>query len=134
MFRILCIGLFIQFAVASNKLCTNCKHYMVVHSNALLNIGKCRAFPKWYDSETTMERKRDDMLMSKDHHTTVFEGNDTTADYFYCSTARAFNCMCGKEGIMFEERKIMFEERKIIPEKDKDTFEEEKSNKGKVSE
>jgi hypothetical protein len=76
---------------------------MVVHSNALLNIGKCRAFPKWYDSETTMERKRDDMLRSKNKSPTV--SNDSTeVNYFYCSTARAFDCMCGKEGTMFEEK------------------------------
>ena len=74
---------------------------MVVHSNALLNIGKCRAFAKWYDSDTTMERKRDDMLMSKSQPP---DGNDTV-NYFYCSTARAFDCMCGKDGIMFEEKR-----------------------------
>jgi hypothetical protein len=82
---------------------------MVVHSNALLNIGKCRAFPKWYDSETTMERKRDDMLRSKNKSTTVSNDSNTVdrnaeVNYFYCSTARAFDCMCGKEGTMFEEK------------------------------
>lgn len=105
MFCILCIGLFMQYVIASNKLCTNCKNYMVVHSNALLNIGKCRAFPKWYDSETTMERKRDDMLRSKNKSPTVSNDSNTVdVNYFYCSTARAFDCMCGKEGTMFEEK------------------------------
>lgn len=101
MFWVGLVAILLRAAVASNKLCTNCKHYMVVHSNALLTIGKCRAFAKWYDSETTMERKRDDMLMS---NSISPESNDTV-NYFYCATARAFDCMCGKEGTMYKENK-----------------------------
>jgi hypothetical protein len=91
----LCVVLVVAlvFGTSSMHLCTNCKNH--------LPGDKCRAFPKTLDAEITMFRKRDEMLKSKQYVAVATAAPDTNDEYFYCSTARNLESMCGMFGQMF---------------------------------
>jgi hypothetical protein len=91
----LCVVLFVAFVIgaSSKRLCTDCKNH--------LSGDKCRVFPKTLDAEITMLRKRDEMMKSKKYTMDMDVDADANDEYFYCSTARNLESMCGMAGHMF---------------------------------
>ena len=69
-----------SFNEITTKLCVNCKFFTNSFTNSKI-YGKCSLFPK---SEMDIE-----------YYVT---GNKKKVDFFYCSTARGSDDMCGKEG------------------------------------
>jgi hypothetical protein len=69
------------------KLCIHCKHFTkdFCNSNA---FGKCKSFPKETDSNYYL----------------VDGKTKPGTDYYYCSTARGSDDMCGKEGYFFQKK------------------------------
>jgi len=61
--------------------CKNCKHFI---KNGAIQYGKCGFFP----------------IKVKDNY--LVTGIKSENDYFYCSTAREFDRMCGYEGKHYE--------------------------------
>ena len=70
------------------KLCVNCKHFT---NNFFDNnkFGKCLLFPR--------DNPNDYYLVNGNKHS-------NHADYYYCSTARKCEDMCGKEGKLYEKK------------------------------
>jgi hypothetical protein len=88
-----CILLFCSilsiFAFDPNpKLCINCKHFK---KNFWMEkkFGKCTLFPRENNSKNHLVDGKHDIQID---------------DYFYCSTARSFDSMCGETGIFFENK------------------------------
>ena len=75
-----------------NKNCANCK--FAIKQNPLflndMSFSKCALFSVYRDSSFSKKEKRDEIL------------------YYYCSTARTHETMCGQEGKYFEERETLF--------------------------
>ena len=68
------------------KICINCKHFVSSNNNNN-EYGKCSLFPR-----------------SENKITALVTGIHKPDDYYYCSTARDFDTMCGKEGTCFEKK------------------------------
>ena len=67
------------------RFCINCKHFIPDKYNPLnSSLGKCGAFPI-------------------DNTNYLIDGSEKTLKhvYYYCSTARNFNHLCGKNGIKY---------------------------------
>jgi hypothetical protein len=78
---------FFSIKVNKPKLCINCKHF--ISNNIDNKYGKCSLFPR---------ELIDDYLI---------DGNtENNKEYYYCSTARSFENMCGKEGKMYKKKVI----------------------------
>ena len=77
-----------------SKLCIDCKFFI---KNALVNdnLGKCALFPR----ETYNPKNFLDYGII----------NMTSPNYYYCSTARDYNTMCGEEGNFFKKKDEDFE-------------------------
>ena len=76
------------FALKGENLCINCKHF----KKDLFEInkfGKCSLFPREIHNK---------------HHLVDGSPNIPINEYFYCSTARGYEDMCGKMGILFEKK------------------------------
>jgi hypothetical protein len=71
---------------AKPKLCINCKHCIPSHTN--LEYSKCALFPS--------KMAKINFLVNG-----IYEN-----DYYYCSTARESNNMCGEEGKMYKKKMI----------------------------
>jgi hypothetical protein len=88
---LLCCSILSIFAFekVTPKLCINCKHFKkdIFTDNT---FGKCKLFPKKIDNSNYLV----DGVRKK-----------TKPDYFYCSTARDFEEMCGKNGNFFLKKK-----------------------------
>ena len=69
------------------KLCINCKHFSktVFDQN---KFGKCKLFLR--------ETNRNDYLV---------DGSKPEFEYFYCSTARSSDDMCGTDGLLFDKKR-----------------------------
>jgi hypothetical protein len=72
------------------KLCINCKHF-IPDKDGDNNYGKCSFFIK--------EESKTDFLV-----TGIKEENQD--EYFYCSTSRGTNSMCGQEGKNYKKKRI----------------------------
>lgn len=70
------------------KICANCKFFKkdIITGNT---FGKCLLFPK-------TEEKIIEYLVT---------GIQKNVDYYYCSTARNSDNMCGKKGIKYEDKR-----------------------------
>ena len=68
------------------KLCVNCKHFLLEHSLANQENGKCLLFPQEQTS---------------DYFFVDGINNKKKIDYHYCATARNLHHMCGEEGQFF---------------------------------
>ena len=71
------------------KLCVNCKFFI---NDFFTNnsFGKCALF-------TQVEKRDNDFLVDGIKR-------NQKPDYYYCSTVREFNDMCGEEGKFFEKK------------------------------
>ena len=64
--------------IFSLKLCIHCKHFI---KNDKSEYGKCELFTKM---------NMDTFVVNGEKHDNI--------DYYYCSTARQFDTMCGEKG------------------------------------
>ena len=71
------------------KFCVDCEHFQPENSNAI--YGKCTAFPKI----ESFKKVENDYMVSGVLSREKFE-------YFYCSTARGSESMCGKNANKFK--------------------------------
>jgi len=76
------------FSLKGHKICINCKYFKKDFlSND--NFGKCALFPKEiYNTDYLVDGKR------------IKQKNE----YYYCSTARSSDDMCGKSGKQFVKK------------------------------
>jgi len=79
------------FALKGENICIKCKHFKneLFISNA---FGKCKLFPR--------ETNSNDYLVDGIQKT-------PNTDYFYCSTARMSEGMCGEKGRLFVKKKAV---------------------------
>ena len=68
----------------NEKLCINCKH--IIKYNSDPKYSKCSLFPKSSQFLVT--------------------GNKTDSEFFYCSTAREHNNMCGKNATKYLKERV----------------------------
>jgi len=91
---IICSILFPVFSVkvTNPKLCIHCKHF--IPDNDIGKFGKCSLFPKKGENA-----KNNLFLINgiKDSYSTIEE------NYYFCTTAREFNDMCGEEGKLYKK-------------------------------
>jgi len=69
------------------KICKNCKHFTKEFFNSN-TFGKCKLFPIETDSNSYL----------------VDGKTKPGTDYYYCSTARGSDDMCGQEGFFFQKK------------------------------
>ena len=87
---VLLFHLLLQIGVsnAEPKFCINCKHFRLKPGSGV-DFGRCALFSKKKDMGTYL---------------TTGVKSDPKNDYYYCSTARTSNHMCGEEGNFFQEK------------------------------
>ena len=69
------------------KLCIDCKFFRISDFSKNTKFGKCLLFPQTND---------DDFVLVNGHR-------NNHQEYYYCSTSRKYDNMCGKEGKYYEE-------------------------------
>jgi len=84
--------------INTQKLCVNCKFFVKEFMKDNV-YGKCALFTK--------TDKNVNYLVTGIH--------DNTDEYYYCSTARTYDDMCGEEGKKYIRRKKFFLDVKTIP-------------------
>ena len=86
-----------SFSASQNtqKLCINCKYYTKNFFTSS-EYGKCSLF--------TTENEDMNYLVTGKKYNNIEE-------YHYCSTARKFNHICGKEGKFYEKKQDNFNEK-----------------------
>jgi hypothetical protein len=72
------------------KLCINCKYFIADNDNG--KFGKCYFFPK--------QNEKNYYLVNGINHINEDE-------YFYCSTSRDTNSMCGEEGKYYKKKRVI---------------------------
>ena len=70
--------------------CSNCKHFVIGKPDIFV-FGKCNLFPKkdyvdYLPGDKKRKYRKEDM-------------------YYYCSTARKFDSLCGEDGTGYEAKK-----------------------------
>ena len=75
---------------AKPKLCINCKHF--IPDNDIGEYGKCLLFPRVDLKIKYLVNGIDDIDINQ---------------FYYCSTARSTNDMCGIEGKLYKKNKII---------------------------
>jgi hypothetical protein len=75
------------------KLCINCKYFIKDPENGL-EYGKCSLFPTEVSSMN------------------FFVTGINNIDYYYCSTARQYETLCGKEGNKYKNKPMKKESNK----------------------
>ena len=83
----LLLTLFALTHALTPKLCIRCK-YFIVNRKVGIEFGKCNAFPKVTFIDTNY------LVTGK----TIYK-----EDYWYCSTARQHDNLCGTNGTRFEK-------------------------------
>jgi len=92
-FIILCIFLLVgsrRIPKPKTKFCANCKYFIAdLYNPSEVDMGKCSAFP----IENTNY---------------LIDGSDKTSNYvyYYCSVARSFEHLCGKNGTRYFKRRL----------------------------
>ena len=76
------------YAFKEQSICVNCKHFKKDFWSEK-KFGKCALFPR--------ENNSKNYLVDGNHD---IQNND----YFYCSTARGFDSMCGEKGTFFVKK------------------------------
>ena len=75
--------------IVKPKICINCKHFISDDNNG--SFGKCSLFPQKIDNIDFLVRGIE---------------KEEIVHYSYCSTARIYDHMCGKEGKMYKKRNL----------------------------
>jgi hypothetical protein len=84
----LCHSFFLSAKAIKPKLCIDCKHIKYDFFTGK-KFGKCRLFPQ----------------IEEDNKYYLVTGQDKkNTDYYYCSTVRNNNNMCGTEGKCFDKK------------------------------
>lgn len=105
---LICVGF---SAATSSNHCVNCKHFIdtkppLPFSNPLFR-GKCSFFPKYVLPHNAVKKRLDmiNYLVSGDKQYILpwGEKNSGCTEYFYCSTARNLDIMCGMDGKYYVE-------------------------------
>ena len=92
-------------ALQNYKICVNCKYFMndiSTTSSGDATFGKCLLFPK-YELISEYEKRSELMnflVSGYDKHNPKKEKED----YYFCTTARGTENMCGKTGKRYEEK------------------------------
>ena len=81
------VSVFSTNLIVKPKLCIDCKYFTKNLFFMPNKFGKCSLFLK--------EQEDDDFLVN----------GIRNIEYYYCSTARNYDSMCGKEGTLYEENK-----------------------------
>ena len=91
----MCLGLI--EALQKSRICVNCRYF--INQNDL-TYGKCLLFPKKNPPENEYKKQKEliDFLVSGYEK----PKKPKERDYYFCSTARDSENMCGKEGKLFE--------------------------------
>jgi len=92
--RIIFCAFILPFNSMKPKLCVNCKFFK--NEYIIFNrFGKCSLFPK------------DEEPIDKNDIHFLVDGtkNIKEIEYYFCSTARNYDDMCGKEGKRFQQKK-----------------------------
>jgi hypothetical protein len=71
------------------KFCVDCEHFLPQINGA--TYGKCKAFPR----TDTLKKVETDYMVSG-----FF--SEAEVEYFYCSSAREYEHMCGRNGTKFQ--------------------------------
>jgi len=79
---------FIIQKIISQKICVNCRFYLKNNNPNNPQLGKCSYFTKKNDNSI--------FLVTGEY--------DKNVEYYYCSTARMSEDMCGEQGIKYEEK------------------------------
>ena len=76
------------FSFGEQRICVNCKHFKKDFWSGK-QFGKCALFPR-----------------EENNNYYLVDGKPSTQnnDYFYCSTARGSDDMCGETGKLFSEK------------------------------
>lgn len=95
----MCLGLI--EALQKPRICENCRYF--INQNDL-SYSKCLLFPK---NEYKTQKELIKFLV------TGYETQKKPKeyDYFFCSTAREFENMCGKEGKLFENKNYNYNDK-----------------------
>jgi hypothetical protein len=96
-----CLSLYASamIEIPHQKHCIKCKYS--THNNGLMP-GKCILYPR--SVTLTGENRHKDLV----HYLVNGEEREKLVeylDYYYCSTARQFNSMCGMDGKQYEAKK-----------------------------
>ena len=73
----------------SYKFCVDCEHYLPHITGA--TYGKCKAFPR-----------TDSLKKAETEYMVSGFFSEAKVEYFYCSTARDTESMCGRNGTKFQ--------------------------------
>ena len=103
------------------KHCVNCQYFLLKNNNPFNwnletdpNLGKCSLFPN-----RDVEKETKGMLINELVSGEKYE-RINSLDFKYCTTARSFDDMCGKEGRFYKTKKLskkqkcFFKVRKMI--------------------
>ena len=85
--------LLVALSATAEKFCINCKHFKPTLSHPV--FAKCKAFPKEVDN------KIDYLVLGR-----------PKKEYYYCSTARQDEDMCGPDGKCYENRCTLLDKLK----------------------
>jgi hypothetical protein len=77
-------------AVSQTKFCTNCKYFMKDGFFASNTFGRCQKYSKTNDMTS-------EYLVTGQYRKPI-------SNYYYCSTVRSSNDMCGPSGKDFEKK------------------------------
>ena len=84
------------------KLCINCK-FFIPGETGNDNLGKCSITPHYLDTPTTK------------YSLVTGESNQViNTEYYYCSTARTFENMCGPDGKHYKKKYIRKNSKKDV--------------------
>ena len=94
MFLLILFSLF-QLINSQEKFCVNCRHFK---GNFLSGnkFGKCKLFP----------------IIDKDNQVDYLVSGTPYSRYYYCSTAREYDNMCGLEGKYYDKKCNIFDDKK----------------------
>ena len=88
-YNIFILSIFSCSELIKPKLCITCKHFIKNYFTGN-KFGKCSLLP--------IEIENNDFLVDG-------SGENKKMDYNYCSIARQYDNMCGKEGKLYEKKK-----------------------------
>ena len=96
-FILMCLGLI--EALKKSRICANCR-YFISQNHAI--YGKCLLFPKKYENVNEYKKQRELIEFLVTGYEKPKENKQS--EYYFCSTARDSENMCGKEGKLFENK------------------------------
>jgi hypothetical protein len=84
-----------------NKKCINCKHF--IKNNQHLLYSKCFLFPQI--GKYLNDKEKNKYIIDNVVTGITYSPNSIPDPFFYCTTAREFDFMCGIEGKKYDGKK-----------------------------